>query len=111
MIRPMASALALLPPVGGLRAQHIHLNAGALSTAPGSPVSLVNASGFIAASGYVFNMVLRTNGPANGLYDGSPTFTSVGSNGFDGPPAAPGSLHGPRRLTGRFVLPIGRPSP
>jgi hypothetical protein len=88
---PTMLVLALLPSVGGLRAQHIHLNAGALSTTPGSPVSLVNGSGFVAASGYVFNMILRTNGPANGLYDGSPTFTSAGSNGFDGPPAAPGS--------------------
>jgi hypothetical protein len=88
---PAVLALALLYSTGELRAQHVHLNAGALSTTPGSALNFVNAIGFVASSGYVFNMVLRTTGPASGLYDGSPTFTAVGSDGFDGPPAAPGS--------------------
>jgi hypothetical protein len=88
---PGLLALAVLHSTGQLPAQHVHLNAGALSTTPGSPLNFVNGDGFVASSGYVFNMVLRTNGPANGLYDGSPTFTAAGSDGFEGPPAAPGS--------------------
>lgn len=91
-------------------AQHVHLTAGALSTSPGSPLSFVNSASFVASSGYVFNMVLRTNGTLDGLYDGGPTFTAAGSDGFDGPPAASGaqialvvkSLVGPKNSTWGF---------
>jgi hypothetical protein len=76
---------------GELRAQHIHLNAGALATTNGAPLYFINADSFIASSGYVFNSVLRTNGLLNGYYDSGVTFTAVGSDGFDGPPAAPGA--------------------
>jgi hypothetical protein len=92
--RFLAGAAFLLMTVASvvqLPAQHLHLTAGALSTAPGSELSFVNADTFVAASGYVFNMVLRTNGPAVGLYDGGPTFTSASGDGFEGPPAAPGA--------------------
>ena len=82
-------ALSVLP--GELFAQHIHLNAGALAITNGAPLYFINGDSFIASSGYVFNSVFRTNGPANGNYDAGVTFTAVGSDGFDGPPAAPGA--------------------
>jgi len=83
--------LALSGLASNLPSQHLHLNAGATNTAAGTPLYFANADTFVASSGYVFNLVLRTNGPAIGLYDGGVTFTALSSDGFDGPPAAPGS--------------------
>lgn len=89
---PTALIVLFAAASGSLQAQHVHLTAGALTTTPGSPLSFVNDTNtFAASSGVVFNMVLRTNGTLAGLYDGGPTFTAAGSDGFDGSPAAPGA--------------------
>jgi hypothetical protein len=72
-------------------AQHLHVNAGAPSTAAGTPLYFINGDSFVTNSGWVFNSVLRSNGPSAGLYDAAVTFTAAGSDGFDGPPAAPGA--------------------
>lgn len=85
------AAFALLATALSLQAQHIHVNAGALSTTIGSQLAFTDADNYAASSGYVINMVLRTNGPAAGLYDGGPTFAAAGSDGFEGTPAVPGS--------------------
>lgn len=74
-----------------MHAQHFHVNAGALGTTNRAPLYLVNGDSFVVNSGFVFSSVLRTNGPAVGYYDAGVTFTAVGSDGFDGPPAAPGA--------------------
>jgi len=79
-------AFALLELAGVARAQHLHLNAGAVSTTPGSQLNFANASTFVAESGYVLNMVLRTNGPASGLYDGGITFTALARDPLNGGP-------------------------
>lgn len=85
------ATLLLLAGTCAVQGQHLHLNAGATNTRAGTPLYFANADTFTASSGYVLNMVLRTNGPAAGLYDGGITFTALGSDGFEGPPAAPGS--------------------
>jgi hypothetical protein len=76
---------------GELRAQHLHINAGALSTTNRAPLYFVNGDGFVASSGFAFSSVLRTNGPAVGYYDAGVTFTAVFGDGSEGPPAALGS--------------------
>src|SRR5512138_2735664 len=85
----------LVPALAGaaseLCAQHFQVNAGALDITNRAPLYFVNADSFVAGSGFVFGSVLRTNGPAIGYYDAGVTFTAVGSDGFDGPPAAPGA--------------------
>ena len=75
----------------GVRAQHVHVDAGAPSTAAGTPLYFINGTTYNTASGFVFNMALRSNDVVAGLYEGGPTFASASSDGFDGPPAAPGA--------------------
>jgi hypothetical protein len=75
----------------GAQAQHFHVDAGAPSTAAGTPLYFINGPTYNAESGFVFNMALRSNDVVAGLYEGGPTFTAVSSDGFDGPPAAPGA--------------------
>jgi len=86
-----ALVLGLICPRGDLRAQHLHLNAGALAITNGAPLHFVNGDSFVADSGFVFSSVLRSNGPTSGYYSAGLTFTSVVGDGFDGPPAAPGA--------------------
>ncbi len=87
----------LVPALAGtareVRAQHYHVNAGALSTTNRAPLYFVNGDVFVNSSGFVFSSVLRTNGPAFGYYDSSSsvTFTAVFGDGSDGPPAADGA--------------------
>lgn len=76
-----------------VRAQHSHVNAGALGTTNRAPLYFINGDGFVTSSGFVFTSVLRTNGPAVGYYDSSSsvTFTAAFGDGSDGPPAAYGA--------------------
>jgi hypothetical protein len=76
-----------------VRAQHSHVNAGALGTTNRAPLYFVNGDSFVASSGFVFTSVLRTNGLAVGFYDSSSsvTFTAAFGDGSDGPPAAYGA--------------------
>jgi hypothetical protein len=86
-----ALVLALLSAAIDSAAQHLHVNAGALSTVTGSPLYLVNGDSFVTNSGWVFNSTLRLTGPVNGNYVVGLTFTSVLGDGSEGPPAAPGA--------------------
>src|SRR5688572_8810234 len=85
------TTIALAGPPLALHAQHQHVNAGAISTTAGAPLYFINGDSFVTNSSWVFNSVLRSNGPPAGLYDAAVTFTAAGSDGFDGPPAAPGA--------------------
>jgi hypothetical protein len=87
----LVALAATLVTAANLAAQHVHVNAGALSTTGGSPLYFVNGDAFVTNSGWVFTSVLRTNGPAIGLFDAGVTFTSVFGDGSDGPPAAAGA--------------------
>jgi len=86
-----ALALILFWAPGNLPAQHLHVNAGALSTAAGSPLYFVNGDSFVTNSGWVFSSTLRSTGPVNGNYVAGLTFTSVFGDGSEGPPAALGA--------------------
>jgi len=90
-LAPLLLFVGLLATSIDLRAQHAHINAGALGTTNRAPLYFVNGDSFVASSGYAFTSVLRTNGPAIGYYDSAVTFTSVFGDGSEGPPAAPGA--------------------
>ncbi len=76
-------------------AVHQHINAGAHGSEPGAPLYFVNGAAFAAESGFVVPLDLSTNGPQDGLYRGSVTFTALASTlDFGGPAfdhAAPGA--------------------
>ena len=80
------TAISLVALSPAALAQHFHLNAGALGQSPGSQLYFVNGATFVAESGFVVNMVLRTNGPAAGLYDGGVTFAAAASDPINGGP-------------------------
>jgi hypothetical protein len=86
-----AIAFTLFCASGDLRAQHLHVNAGALSAAAGTPLYFVNGDSFVTNSGWVFSSILRSTGPVNGNYVAGLTFTSVFGDGSEGPPAALGA--------------------
>ena len=57
-----------------VRAQHLHFVAGAQSPTPGSKLIAVNSNDFTAASGFVLNMTLNTNGAYAGYYIANHSF-------------------------------------
>ena len=68
------------------RAQHAHINAGAVGNI-GSQLYFVNGASFVTNSGYILELPLATNGPYAGLYNGSVSFTSLPATIFAGGPA------------------------
>src|SRR5688500_5564914 len=56
------------------RAQHLHFVAGAQSATPGSKLIAVNSNDFTAASDFVLNMTLNTNGTYAGYYIANHSF-------------------------------------
>lgn len=87
----MSLILASMPALGS----HQHINAGALGSQAGAPLSFVNGDRFVAESGYVMPMQPATAGPRAGLHAGSVTFTALPAGlDYGGPAfghAAPGS--------------------
>lgn len=77
------------------RAQHSHLNAGALEPVAGSRLYFANGANFITNSGYTLPMKAATSGPFSGFHRGAITFTALPSTeNFGGPAfghAAPGA--------------------
>lgn len=93
--RNLLSLAGLLAAVATASAQHLHLNAGAIAPTPGAALAFIGAESFVAESGYVFQSVLRTNGPARGWYEAGLTFTALALDLSNGGPepghAAPGA--------------------
>ena len=71
----------------GTRAQHGHINAGALQPVAGSPLYFANGFNFLTNSGYAQPLKLETNGPFAGVYRGSILFTSLPATENYGGPA------------------------
>ncbi|HAB17623.1 MAG TPA: PEP-CTERM sorting domain-containing protein [Verrucomicrobiota bacterium] len=68
-----------------MRAQHGHLNAGALGTNQGDALMFVNGADFAASSGYVKVLNPALTGPYAGYFEGGITPTAVHSlSGTDG---------------------------
>lgn len=94
-VRRMATLLLLLVATVA-SAQHLHLNAGAVGSLPGVPLSFINGASFHTNSGWFLPLTLQTNGLHQGLYRGSITLTALPSTPDYGGPAAnhaaPGTL-------------------
>lgn len=87
------TSLCLLA-AGPARAQHAHVNAGAVALTPGSQLNFANGARFSADSGYTIPLKLATNGPYAGYHYGSITFTGLPSTEFNGGPAPGHALPG-----------------
>ncbi len=85
-LRRAAVALAffLLP---SLLWAHDHVAAGADSVAQDAPLVFVSADDFGAETGYVFPLVLATNGPYAGYFHGELTFVALPATGDLGGPS------------------------
>lgn len=69
------------------RAQHAHLNAGALGKELHSQLSFINGSFFVTNSGYVVNLNRASSGVYAGYYQGGITFTALPATSDAGGPA------------------------
>lgn len=76
------------------RAQHAHVNAGALGLTAGSALTFANGARFSADSGYTVPLKLATNGTYAGYHYGSITFTALPSTEFNGGPVPGHALPG-----------------
>jgi hypothetical protein len=92
---PPVLLAVLLSPAAPLLAQHAHLNAGAVGSTAGTPLSFANGDLFVTNSGYFLPLKAATNGPYAGFYQGSLTLTALPATGDNGGPtfahAAPGA--------------------
>ncbi len=70
-----------------LRAQHSHLNAGALALTQDAQLYFVNGANFVTNSGYVLGLTQATNGQYAGYYHGAITPTALPATGDFGGPA------------------------
>lgn len=92
--RCTAALLACLPVAA--RAQHVHLNAGARSPDPGSPLYFANGDSFTTNSGRVISLAKAESGPYAGFFtQAGLTLTALASTSSNGGPAfghaAPGA--------------------
>ncbi len=127
-------AIGLLNPTV-TKAQHVHVNGGALSATEGSPLAFINGPTFDTNAAYDVYLSLATNGSFANLYQGAGvTFTALASTFDLGGPAfghaadgaflelqfvsvdgPPGGVFGvwmqepgnPARSSSLFTLPIG----
>jgi hypothetical protein len=80
---------------GLVRAQHSHLNAGAIGSTAGNPLYFANGDLFVAESGYFLPLRPATNGVYAGYHHGGIALTALAStSNFGGPAfghAAPGT--------------------
>jgi hypothetical protein len=90
-----AAGLTIAAP-GSLRAQHGHLNAGALGINQGDPLIWANGADFTTSSGYVKTLDYTNAGPYTGYYQQNITLTALPATaahaGPDPQASAPGSF-------------------
>lgn len=78
-IQFLTLGLALLGLAAPLRAQHGHLNSGAVGQGQGDALSFLNGADFAASSGYVKQLNYAASGTYAGYYEGGITLTAVHS--------------------------------
>ena len=82
----LAAALVIWP--DALRAQHVHINAGALSTSPGAQLYFVNGNLYDTNAAYDVYLAFTNAGPFSNLYQGAGvSFTALASSLDNGGPA------------------------
>jgi len=76
------------------QAQHGHLDAGAASTALGSPVIWANGLLYAESTGYIQSMTRATSGTYNGYLNSGPTLTALPGTVANGGPSGNASALG-----------------
>jgi hypothetical protein len=88
------------------RAQHAHVNAGALAPTQGSQLYFGNGASFITNSLFIQPLNFTNAGPYAGFYHGTITFAALSGSPFTGGPATNAALPG-SQLRLRFVSVAG----
>jgi len=95
-LRPLVSLTLLLTASQSARAQHAHLNAGALSIAQDGQLYFANGADFASSNNYVKTLTYTNGGTYAGYYQGSITLTALPTTSANAGPdpsaSAPGSF-------------------